>query len=65
MSCWSLCQLFGGGSILIQTCGAVELCDCLSCPCMYIAVNAFLYLGIDMFDKEVDVDGEKIKMYIW
>lgn len=22
-------------------------------------------LGIDMFDKEVDIDGEKIKMYIW
>lgn len=23
------------------------------------------YAGFDMFEKEVEVDGEKVKMYLW
>ena len=32
---------------------------------MQINSNYAIHAGIDMFDKEVDIDGERIKMYIW
>ena len=36
-----------------------------SCAQYNILGFCLSYTGIDMFDKEVDIDGEKIKMYIW
>jgi GTPase SAR1 family protein len=27
--------------------------------------NVYIIVGIDMFEKEVEIDGEPIKMYIW
>lgn len=35
------------------------------CEDRFLAESRQHTLGIDMFDKEIDIDGERIKMYIW